>query len=513
VWVENPPPPSLLRRYGPLALFSMATAVAVADLAPEAQAAAVPAALAAGALVWPPGRHRHRAAYRGTIWTVKMGLFLVFTAMLGQAVGGFVVGFLTVLKHGPTAMSGLMTPTMVLAATISTLATASLAVWILRLRGMPWWALGLQWRELPASLWLGVQAALALAGLKLVYFKFLQTLGVWQLAGAGVVQAFFMIEDAREGLLGMLLGAVLVPVAEEILFRGVLFSALRRRSGPVPAVLISSAVFGLCHAPDLVFPGLLGVAFAILYHRTGSLWAPIGAHMLVNGVTLVLSYHHGLLITRLSWAEIGAIVLVAAALQLVSVLIGSRRADAPCLCENGGNAEQGRCPECCYPVSPWPRALSATLSVLSVTLLLAIGGLAIGVSWFLFAPYEKGKWQDYSGTKYALLHGTDEAAASRFVAAWAADRPDDPEVRQVLASNAYEREDFAEVVRLVEGRRAPDAPLTASEKNMMALALAELGKDTARAVTLGREAVAEAPGAAKPSYEDTLGWALLRDGA
>ncbi len=93
-------------------------------------------------------------------------------------------------------------------------------------------------------------------------------------------------------LSAFLVGAVLAPVVEEVVFRGFLFGGLRRAVHPVAAAVGSSAIFGALHLQPLAFPALflLGVLLALLYHRTGSLWPPILMHFCVNALGLVAQY-------------------------------------------------------------------------------------------------------------------------------------------------------------------------------------------------------------------------------
>lgn len=79
------------------------------------------------------------------------------------------------------------------------------------------------------------------------------------------------------------------PLVEELLFRGVLLSALLRRLRPLAAVVLSALVFALAHLPDLHWLwyglpdlALLGIAFAWLRLRSGSLWPAILAHACNN---------------------------------------------------------------------------------------------------------------------------------------------------------------------------------------------------------------------------------------
>ena len=79
-------------------------------------------------------------------------------------------------------------------------------------------------------------------------------------------------------------------IAEELVFRGMLFGGLRERLPRVPAALAAGIVFGLLHA----FTGLsavppliaLGAIFCLLYEKTGSIVPGILLHMLNNSVAL-----------------------------------------------------------------------------------------------------------------------------------------------------------------------------------------------------------------------------------
>ena len=95
------------------------------------------------------------------------------------------------------------------------------------------------------------------------------------------------------GIVGLVIVAVVVgPVAEEIIFRGVLHSSLRERVGPVGAAVVSSAVFGVVHV-DIVWmvvpTFLLGIVLAWLFESTRSLWVPILCHMVFNLTAVVLT--------------------------------------------------------------------------------------------------------------------------------------------------------------------------------------------------------------------------------
>jgi membrane protease YdiL (CAAX protease family) len=77
---------------------------------------------------------------------------------------------------------------------------------------------------------------------------------------------------------------VVAPVTEEVLFRGFLYGALRRRWGPMGSICASAALFSVLHGHPAALLSLFAVGFllAYLYERTGSLVAPMAAHALTN---------------------------------------------------------------------------------------------------------------------------------------------------------------------------------------------------------------------------------------
>lgn len=98
----------------------------------------------------------------------------------------------------------------------------------------------------------------------------------WQTAG----------ETFSWGALGMFLVLILFSaIGEEVLFRGFPLQRLHETFGPVPAVLVTSLVFGWMHAGNLSFTWLAfantvlwGAVFACAWLKSGDLWLPIGLH-------------------------------------------------------------------------------------------------------------------------------------------------------------------------------------------------------------------------------------------
>ncbi len=84
-----------------------------------------------------------------------------------------------------------------------------------------------------------------------------------------------MSDTSAQFALLMLAGGLLVPFGEELLFRGVLFAWLRRW-GLILAVAVSALVFAAFHGFNelMLSTAALGVLFALLYEKSGSLGRP-----------------------------------------------------------------------------------------------------------------------------------------------------------------------------------------------------------------------------------------------
>lgn len=85
--------------------------------------------------------------------------------------------------------------------------------------------------------------------------------------------------------------AIAAPLAEELFFRGLLFQLLRARAGPWAGIVLSGLLFGLVHweagnavgtAYMVSSLSVVGAYLAWVFHRRGSLVAPITMHATFN---------------------------------------------------------------------------------------------------------------------------------------------------------------------------------------------------------------------------------------
>jgi membrane protease YdiL (CAAX protease family) len=162
---------------------------------------------------------------------------------------------------------------------------------VLTRRHIGWRALGL--RPISRNWAIGS----ALVGLGCVLLLALVVAGVQHLLGRPVVspQAGVIAPEGFSwwGLLLMLpLGGFAVPMAEELVFRGLLYRWLRVRWGVAPSAALSALLFGAVHGQLEVGLGafLVGIVLALAYERSDSLWPPIIIHAVQNSVSIFLMF-------------------------------------------------------------------------------------------------------------------------------------------------------------------------------------------------------------------------------
>jgi membrane protease YdiL (CAAX protease family) len=85
---------------------------------------------------------------------------------------------------------------------------------------------------------------------------------------------------------------LVAPIAEEILFRGILYPYIKFAGFPKIALWGTSILFALIHFNIAIFIPLvvLALCLTVIYEKTGNLLAPITTHAIFNSVNFVLLY-------------------------------------------------------------------------------------------------------------------------------------------------------------------------------------------------------------------------------
>lgn len=170
---------------------------------------------------------------------------------------------------------------------------------LVRRKGGDWRNLGLVWPRQPVSgardpsvgRWARLVVGGYLASVVLVfgYQIIVRALGLGDLLPDQQIPDEYFDHDIVIAMIAFS-AVVAAPFAEEVFFRGFLHAGLRRRLSFLPAALISGFCFSLAHADvGLIVPFAgVGVVFAYLYERTGTLYASIGTHFVFNAVSVVV---------------------------------------------------------------------------------------------------------------------------------------------------------------------------------------------------------------------------------
>lgn len=157
-------------------------------------------------------------------------------------------------------------------------------------------------------------------------------LGAFASGEPGALPSKLMTNDPREAWKSTLsfagfvriviLGFIIGPIVEELVFRGILYRAWERQWGWMPSLILTSACFGLYHPTHVISAALASVVFICILRRTGTLRASILVHMGFNMLVSwplfgqLLTTIEGRDINRMStWSlELASLVFIAVAL-------------------------------------------------------------------------------------------------------------------------------------------------------------------------------------------------------
>ncbi len=135
----------------------------------------------------------------------------------------------------------------------------------------------------------GVSAGFAMTVLSMLYTGALQ-----RLLGPNAVEGQLdflenVLNNKPAVALLVLIVAGLAPMCEEIFFRGVIFGSARSAGLSSVGAVLSAVLFATVHLSPILAPfyATFAIVMCWLYTRTGTLAAPIAAHMTLNGVACV----------------------------------------------------------------------------------------------------------------------------------------------------------------------------------------------------------------------------------
>ncbi|MCM1102229.1 MAG: CPBP family intramembrane metalloprotease [Clostridium sp.] len=136
----------------------------------------------------------------------------------------------------------------------------------------------------------------------------------------GIVDKLGAYQAVREDqysavfLLGLVVFGVVSPIAEELLFRGIIHNYLRRFMNVKLALLISSALFGLYHMDFVqgMYGFLMGCLIAYAYEYFGDFKMAVAVHAVANILVYCLTYTPVVTTAFVSWPVCIAFAVLAA---------------------------------------------------------------------------------------------------------------------------------------------------------------------------------------------------------
>ncbi|GCD08489.1 CPBP family intramembrane glutamic endopeptidase [Clostridium tagluense] len=95
----------------------------------------------------------------------------------------------------------------------------------------------------------------------------------------------------------ILSSAVVAPIYEEIIFRGILLKGMAKKINPIIALVVSALFFAVVHlnVPQGINAFLLGLVIGFIYLTTGSIYLSIFAHFINNLLALSVSSRFALI--------------------------------------------------------------------------------------------------------------------------------------------------------------------------------------------------------------------------
>lgn len=137
--------------------------------------------------------------------------------------------------------------------------------------------------------------------------------------------AYENVHEAQYGvefLVGLVLYGVISPIAEEAIFRGLIYNRMKRCFGWIAALIFSSLLFGAYHrnVVQAVYGMLLGLMIAYSYELYKNFAAPVLFHAIANISVYTMTYRNNLgqMDRRIALAT-GAITFLAAVLIAVYI--------------------------------------------------------------------------------------------------------------------------------------------------------------------------------------------------
>jgi len=109
--------------------------------------------------------------------------------------------------------------------------------------------------------------------------------------------------------------ALIVPIIEEIVYRGIVQKNLLRQTSVPVAIILQAVIFGIVHLNfyQSVYTFVLGIVIGVIYFWYDSIWVPVMIHITFNGTSVILAE-----IVGESGIDMGLLLVMVGASLLIS---------------------------------------------------------------------------------------------------------------------------------------------------------------------------------------------------
>lgn len=111
----------------------------------------------------------------------------------------------------------------------------------------------------------------------------------------GILTMLIRKQYVRNPAIFFLVGCLFAPLVEELFFRGLIYTWLRRRLPVIAAVLISALLFASMHGFLAPIQLIGGIAFAVVFEWRRNIWAAYVLHVLANTGIWLFPYAYPML--------------------------------------------------------------------------------------------------------------------------------------------------------------------------------------------------------------------------
>lgn len=171
--------------------------------------------------------------------------------------------------------------------------------------------------------WQNVLICIAIAIICIFGFSFLTQISDEFLTYIGfeLETSILPLDNAGWLVLNIILLAAVPAVLEELVFRGIILNAFRKKTGDVASIFISASLFSLMHCSpqQTVFTFVFGIVLAFVVVKTGSVVSSMIIHFLNNAIAVIFMYaKFDIALSLPTWAMV-LIAIAATAATFVAV--------------------------------------------------------------------------------------------------------------------------------------------------------------------------------------------------